>query len=66
LVARLAAAATRGLAAAKRALRAAATSTLDAQLDLERDLQRACGWTDDYREGVNAFKERRSPRFTGR
>lgn len=66
LVARLAAAPTRGLAAAKRAIRSAATATLDAQLDLERDLQRACGWTEDYREGVDAFKERRPPRFTGR
>ncbi|MGA0019180.1 MAG: 2-(1,2-epoxy-1,2-dihydrophenyl)acetyl-CoA isomerase PaaG [Steroidobacteraceae bacterium] len=66
MVLRLAAAPTRGLAGAKLAIRSAANAKLDEQLELERDLQRACGWTDDYREGVNAFKERRPPRFTGR
>ena len=66
LVGRLARAPTKGLAAAKRAIRNAAVAPLEAQLDLERDLQRACGWTDDYREGVNAFKERRVADFKGR
>lgn len=65
LVHQLAAGPTKGLAAAKQAIRAAATSTLSEQLDLERDLQRACGRTDDYREGVTAFKQRRAARFTG-
>lgn len=57
---------TRGLAAAKRAIRGAQHTTLSAQLDVERDAQRECGLTDDYREGVTAFKARRSPRFVGR
>lgn len=66
LIDRLARAPTRGLAAAKRAIRNAAITPLNAQLDLERDLQQACGWTDDYREGVNAFKDRRPPDFKGK
>jgi len=66
LVAQLAQAPTGGLAAIKRALYASAASTLEAQLDLERDLQRTLGNSADYREGVAAFLEKRAPRFTGR
>ena len=39
---------------------------MDAQLDLERDLQREAGRTPDYGEGVSAFLEKRKPAFTGR
>jgi 2-(1,2-epoxy-1,2-dihydrophenyl)acetyl-CoA isomerase len=56
---------TRGLATAKRAIRGAPSSSLNEQLDVERDGQRECGLTDDYKEGVNAFKARRAPRFVG-
>jgi 2-(1,2-epoxy-1,2-dihydrophenyl)acetyl-CoA isomerase len=57
---------TQGLALIKRALNASATNTLDAQLDLERDLQRAASLTPDYAEGVRAFMEKRKANFTGR
>ena len=50
----------------KRALNASATNTLDAQLDLERDFQRAASLTPDYAEGVRAFLEKRKANFTGR
>jgi 2-(1,2-epoxy-1,2-dihydrophenyl)acetyl-CoA isomerase len=62
----LAGAPTAGLAATKRALYAAAGNSLETQLDLERDLQRVLGRSDDYREGVAAFTAKRAPRFGGR
>ncbi len=66
LLEQLAQAPTRGLAAIKQALHAAEGNTLAAQLDLERDLQRTLGTSDDYREGVAAFTAKRPPHFTGR
>ena len=49
----------------KSAIHKSATNILDAQLDLERDYQRQAGKTQDYKEGVNAFMEKRKPNFTG-
>jgi 2-(1,2-epoxy-1,2-dihydrophenyl)acetyl-CoA isomerase len=65
LVQQMAAAPTLGLVAAKQAIRSAATATLEQQLDLEMRLQRKCGSSEDYKEGVRAFKARRPPRFLG-
>ena len=39
---------------------------LSAQLDDERDRQRVLGRTEDYSEGVAAFRDKRLPRFSGR
>ena len=57
---------TQGLALTKEAFNASPTNSLDAQLDLERDLQRKAGRTSDYAEGVRAFMEKRAPLFTGK
>jgi 2-(1,2-epoxy-1,2-dihydrophenyl)acetyl-CoA isomerase len=57
---------TQGLALIKQALAASAANTLDVQLDLERDFQRAASQTPDYAEGVRAFAEKRKANFTGR
>lgn len=52
--------------AVKQALRASQSNDLDAQLALEARLQGQCGATDDFREGVAAFLEKRPATFTGR
>lgn len=65
LAAKLAAGPTRGLAAAKHAIRQSGLKSLDEELDNERDLMRALGRSADYREGVAAFLEKRRPLFTG-
>jgi len=65
LVQQLSTAATRGLAATKQAIYAAGEHTLEAQLDLERDVQRELGRSADYREGVSAFGAKRPPKFSG-
>ena len=63
---RLASGATHALGLLKRALAASPANNLDAQLDLERDLQREAGAGDDYLEGVRAFLDKRPANFQGK
>ena len=64
LARRLAAGPTLSYAAIKQAINAAATNTLDQQLDLERDSQRDLGRSADYKEGVAAFLAKRPANFS--
>jgi 2-(1,2-epoxy-1,2-dihydrophenyl)acetyl-CoA isomerase len=55
-----------GLAAIKSIVRSTWGRTLDQELHLERDEMRRLGFTQDYREGVAAFLEKRPAKFTGK
>jgi 2-(1,2-epoxy-1,2-dihydrophenyl)acetyl-CoA isomerase len=62
----LAAAPTRAIASTKRLYDEAGTSTLEEQLEREAEAQAEAAGTEDFREGVTAFVEKREPRFSGR
>jgi 2-(1,2-epoxy-1,2-dihydrophenyl)acetyl-CoA isomerase len=57
---------TRAVGMTKRLFDGAASRTLEEQLEVEAQLQSAATKTDDFREGVAAFLEKRDPSFTGR
>ena len=57
---------TRALGLIKRALAASLHNDLEAQLELEAKLQSEAGTTDDFLEGVQAFREKRKPQFKGK
>jgi len=56
---------TRGLGLTKKAVNQSFNNDLTAQLALEEELQTEAGMTYDFREGVNAFLEKRKPVFKG-
>jgi 2-(1,2-epoxy-1,2-dihydrophenyl)acetyl-CoA isomerase len=55
-----------GLAAIKEMIRSSWSHTLDEELNHQRNAMRRLGFTEDYREGVAAFLEKREPNFVGR
>jgi 2-(1,2-epoxy-1,2-dihydrophenyl)acetyl-CoA isomerase len=65
LAGRLAQMPTRAIGMSKRLFDRAAESTLEEQLEFEAQLQSAATKTNDFREGVTAFLEKRKPEFSG-
>ncbi len=66
LAERLAAGPTLAYGAAKAAVYESANLSFESLLDLEARNQRAVGRSDDVKEGIRAFRERRVPEFRGR
>jgi len=57
---------TKGLAYTKKLFNSGLCGSFEEQLQLETKYQTLAGDTSDYKEGVNAFVEKRKPNFTGK
>ncbi|HEU4367915.1 MAG TPA: enoyl-CoA hydratase [Methylomirabilota bacterium] len=57
---------TRAFGTAKRLLHQSTWESLETQMELEAQGIAACGHTEDFRAGVTAFAEKRTPTFRGR
>jgi 2-(1,2-epoxy-1,2-dihydrophenyl)acetyl-CoA isomerase len=56
---------TKAIGLTKRLLNQSMTNNLENQLALESDLQIEASSSNDYKEGVTAFVEKRKPEFNG-
>ena len=66
LVSKLAAMPTKGLGLTKQLLNASYTNDLEQQLTMEDKCQTIAGNSEDFKEGVEAFLEKRKPTFKGK
>lgn len=57
---------TRGIGLTKRLLNSSFSNSLEEQLGMEKQVQVQAGSTEDFREGVRAFLEKRKPEFKGK
>jgi 2-(1,2-epoxy-1,2-dihydrophenyl)acetyl-CoA isomerase len=66
LAERLATLPTAALGRMKTVLHASFDADLETALEREAESQTFCGYTEDHKEGVAAFFEKREAKFTGR
>ena len=57
---------TKGIGLTKRLLNQTFSNSLETQLQMEKEIQAQAGATEDFREGVQAFLEKRKPVFKGK
>ena len=57
---------TKAFGLTKKAINKSYSNSLEEQLELEEKLQTQAGNTDDFKEGVQAFLEKRKAKFTGK